>query len=125
MPPFVVRVQAPPVAVYGEVLEISVEVLSRLDSSERLRLTVALNENFLVAGSTACSIDVPCRANVSTVLSVVPLRCGVVALPPVSLSWERAGQAPVKVLDTKSVGGVAGGVAEQKVVFIRPATASQ
>lgn len=61
LPPFEVALQAASSATFGELLEVRLRVTSRLGTSERLRLGVALNESFLVTGNTVCSLEVRCR----------------------------------------------------------------
>ncbi len=58
LPPFVVEIDVPAIAQLGQVLVMRLRVTSRLDSSERLRLSVGLSDQFLVAGSTTCIVEV-------------------------------------------------------------------
>lgn len=63
----------------------------------------------------------------TTSLTLVPLRCGAVALPQMTLSWERTASAAMKVLDLGAASSAAGGSSrdgwaqpQQRLVFIRP-----
>ena len=50
-------VEAPSVATFGQ-LEVKVNVQSQQPTSERLKFTTALTDNFLLVGSTYCAFEV-------------------------------------------------------------------
>eukprot|EP01034_Spumella_vulgaris_P021676 gene21676-27717_t len=120
--PFVVEIDVPAIAELGQVLAVRLLVTSRLHTSERMRLTVGLSDHFLIAGCSTCIVEVPAHGEFSTCVTVIPLRCGSLALPPMSLLWDRPGTSAVKLLETTNQEM---GPAGQHVVYVHPLAVAQ
>jgi hypothetical protein len=63
------------------------------------------------------SFQAPSLGTFCTCVTVIPLRCGSLALPPISLVWERSGNPSVKVLETANHEVGPGGL---HIVYVHP-----
>jgi hypothetical protein len=96
-PPFEVTVQEPTRCRVGEPATMKVNFTSNMWSMERLSLSLGGDvankapTDFLVAGAASQGLVVAPRGSATASVSLVPLRCGNVPLPKLTVSWGRFG----------------------------------